>query len=120
MIKNVSKPIILGARRYNKATNELYNSAYFLDENGQIEQIYDKKHLVPFGEYIPLINFINVFVETGTDNNGITGFSVGQKPNEIAIDHFTTIAIFICYESIFSNEIDKNINQIRFNNSFNK
>ena len=109
MIENVSKPIILGARRYNKATNELYNSAYFLDENGQIEQIYDKKHLVPFGEYIPFIDFLNVFVETGTDNNGITGFSIGQKPNEIAIDHFTTTAIFICYESIFSNEIDKNI-----------
>ena len=33
---------------------------------------------------------IYVFVETGTDNNGITGFSIGQKPNEIAIDHFIT------------------------------
>ena len=109
MIENVSKPIILGARRYNKATNELYNSAYFLNKNGQIEQIYDKKHLVPFGEYIPFIDFLNVFVETGTDNNGITGFSIGQRPNEITIDHFTTTAIFICYESIFSNEIDKNI-----------
>ena len=79
------------------------------DENGQIKQIYDKKHLVPFGEYIPFINFLDVFVETGTDNNGITGFSIGQKPNEITFDHFTTIAIFICYESIFSNELDKNI-----------
>ncbi len=114
MIKNVSKPIILGARRYSKETNQLYNSAYFLNEKGKIEQIYDKKHLVPFGEFIPLINFINVFVKTGTDNNGITGFSIGQKSNEIIVDNLTTIAIFICYESIFSNEIDSNINNSDF------
>ena len=106
---NISKPIILGARRYNKDSNDLYNSVYFLNENGKIEQIYDKRHLVPFGEFIPFINFINIFVDTGIDNNGITGFSVGQSTNEIAIDDKTKIAVFICYESIFSREIDTNI-----------
>ena len=33
-----------------------------------------------------------------------------KKENEIAIDDNITLAIFICYESIFSNEVDKNVN----------
>ena len=106
----IKKQVILGARRYDKDTNEIFNSAYFFNKNGEIQQIYDKKHLVPFGEYIPIIDLINIFVETGVENNGITGFSVGKKENEITIDDNITLAIFICYESIFSNEVDKNVN----------
>ncbi len=108
ILNNISKPIILGARRYDKNSNKLYNSAYYLNENGKVEQIYDKKHLVPFGEFVPFNNFLNIFVETGIDNNGITGFSVGTKTNEIIIDNSIKISLFICYESIFSNEIDVN------------
>ena len=108
ILNNISKPIILGARRYDKNSNKLYNSAYYLNENGKVEQIYDKKHLVPFGEFVPFNNFLNIFVETGIENNGITGFSVGTKTNEIIIDNSIKISLFICYESIFSNEIDAN------------
>ena len=109
IFNTISKPIILGARRYDKSSNKLYNSAYYLNANGKVEQIYDKKHLVPFGEYVPFNNILNIFVETGIENNGITGFSVGKKTNEIVIDNSIKISLFICYESIFSSEIDSNI-----------
>ena len=105
----IDNPIILGVRRYDKDTNKLFNSAYFLSSDGQTKQIYDKKHLVPFGEYVPFIKFINVFVDIGEENNGITGFSVGEKTNELIISDTKTFAVFICYESIFSNEVDRNI-----------
>ena len=109
IFNTISKPIILGARRYDKSSNKLYNSAYYLNANGKVEQIYDKKHLVPFGEFVPFNNFLKIFVETGIENNGITGFSVGTKTNEIIIDNSIKISLFICYESIFSSEIDSNI-----------
>ena len=109
IFNTISKPIILGARRYDKSSNKLYNSAYYLNANGKVEQIYDKKHLVPFGEFVPFNNILNIFVETGIENNGITGFSVGKKTNEIVIDNSIKISLFICYESIFSSEIDSNI-----------
>ena len=109
IFNTISKPIILGARRYDKSSNKLYNSAYYLNANGKVEQIYDKKHLVPFGEFVPFNNILNIFVETGIENNGITGFSVGKKTNEIVIDNSIKISLFICYESIFSSEIDTNI-----------
>lgn len=109
IFNTISKPIILGARRYDKSSNKLYNSAYYLNANGKVEQIYDKKHLVPFGEFVPFNNILNIFVETGIENNGITGFSVGNKTNEIEIDNSIKISLFICYESIFSSEIDTNI-----------
>ena len=108
ILNSISKPIILGARRYDKSSNKLFNSAYYLNANGEVEQIYDKKHLVPFGEFVPFNNFLKIFVETGIENNGITGFSVGTKTNEIIIDNSIKISLFICYESIFSNEIDAN------------
>ena len=108
ILNNISKPIILGARRYDQSSNKLFNSAYYLNANGEVEQIYDKKHLVPFGEFVPFNNFLKIFVETGIENNGITGFSVGTKTNEIIIDNSIKISLFICYESIFSNEIDAN------------
>ena len=36
ILNNISKPIILGSRRYDKNSNKLYNSAYYLNENGKV------------------------------------------------------------------------------------
>ena len=52
-----------------------FNSAYFLDRNGTLTGIYDKIHLVPFGEYIPLSKLFT-FAETITKDVG--SFSPGE------------------------------------------
>ena len=106
--KEIGRPIILGARKYKKDKNELFNSAYILDQMGEIQNSYDKKHLVPFGEYIPFSTFINKINLKGLASDGITGFTIGKGESRMKIDGIPPFAIMICYESIFSYEIDFN------------
>ena len=48
--------LVVGLLRVDK--NKLFNSLVFLNSKGNIIHQYDKIHLVPFGEYIPLRNNI--------------------------------------------------------------
>ncbi len=61
LCKEINTPLLLGAVVKEKEEN--FNSALLLDGQGQIAGRYDKLHLVPFGEYIPLKN-IFPFLET--------------------------------------------------------
>ena len=45
-------PVILGIVRLEG--ERAYNSLVVVGPGGEIREIYDKHHLVPFGEYIPL------------------------------------------------------------------
>ena len=66
---------------------------------------YDKHHLVPFGEYVPLQKFLP-FIEKITQ--GGVGFSNGDGAKTIVANNLK-FSPLICYEAIFFNEIiDKN------------
>ena len=79
-----------------------YNSALLVDPQGQKVFVYDKRHLVPFGEYepFPLIHRVvqSVSDEVGGFHKG-KGAAVGTLPGEYKF------AVFICYEAIFPGEI---------------
>ena len=75
--------------------SKYYNS---IDYNGST---YDKKHLVPFGEYIPFANFINQTPISRYFNTN--SLSPGQTKNFPSI-----IVPLICYEGIFPNFIMTN------------
>ncbi len=99
--------LVSGALRANfnlkGKVDEVFNSIFTVNDKGNIVDIYDKRHLVPFGEYIPFGKYIP-FVSKITD--GSTGFSSGDefktiKPNK-NIPSFNPL---ICYEVIFSNLI---------------
>lgn len=79
-----------------------YNSAILLDPQGQRAFVYDKIHLVPFGEYepFPLIHRVvaNISDEVGGFHKG-TRHAVGRLPN----GH--TFGVFICYEAIYPGEV---------------
>ena len=109
VFQRVGKIMILGARKYIREKNELFNSAYVLDEIGQIHSSYDKKHLVPFGEYIPFAEIMKKFGVKGLASNGISGFTIGQRSSQMQIGDIPAFGIMICYESIFSHEVDQNM-----------
>jgi len=67
-------------------------------------QYYDKQHLVPFGEYIPLHNYLSfLFIDQIVDKitGGGFGFSSGQGNKNLQLGNFS-INPLICYEVIFS------------------
>ena len=77
------------------------NSAVLLDPSGQREYTYDKIHLVPWGEYVPLRHLLSFAGKLTADIGDFTPgteYRVGRLPEG-------TFGTFICYEAIFPNEI---------------
>lgn len=76
---------------------DLYNSAWLINPSGEFAGRYDKTHLVPFGEYVPLRAFLP-FIKKLTA--GIGDFSEGPGPLPIRSE-LGDIGVLICYEAIF-------------------
>jgi apolipoprotein N-acyltransferase len=74
-----------------------FNSAYFVDNSGILEGVYDKIHLVPFGEYLPLASVFS-FVQVISKDVGT--FTAGTDYRIFAIGQHPANAI-ICFEAVF-------------------
>ncbi|WP_263358193.1 apolipoprotein N-acyltransferase [Acidicapsa ligni] len=84
----------------------VYNSASVITQEGQFIGRYDKIHLVPFGEYIPLRSaffFLHKIVQDMPDMS--TGRSRESFPLKSADGNTHRYGIFICYESVFGDEV---------------
>ncbi|OGT39436.1 MAG: apolipoprotein N-acyltransferase [Gammaproteobacteria bacterium RIFCSPHIGHO2_12_FULL_36_30] len=92
--------IIFGVPILNQKTQQYYNGLLLIGENhGE----YLKKHLVPFGEYIPLKNIFGKVMHYF--NIPMSGFSAGPKKQPDLKINNIRIAPFICYEIAFPNEV---------------
>lgn len=81
-----------------------FNSIEVLDRNGLQPERYDKRHLVPFGEYVPF--------ESLLERSGLTafvqvpgGFTPGVGSQELRVPGLPPAKPLICYEAIFPVEI---------------
>ena len=89
---------IFGSVSYLRRSNyvDFYNSAYLLSSDGEIKGRYDKVHLVPYGEYVPLRN-VFPFIKKLTA--GIGDFSSGDGYIPLSTAD-RKIGVLICYEGI--------------------
>ena len=96
--------LITGAPRVeisNSAPSLYWNSLHALGNDGQIKATYDKRHLVPFGEYIPFKKFLSFSKLT----EGRVDFSRGLEPRIWNLPGLPPVAPLICYEAIFGTEV---------------
>jgi len=98
-IADIPADFVIGSPCYERRNKRLeyYNSAYLIGSSGNVFGRYDKTHLVPFGEYIPLkrwLPFLGKIVEHVGD------FRPGKKGNTLQWNNHK-LGFLICYEIVF-------------------
>jgi apolipoprotein N-acyltransferase len=81
-----------------------YNSIYVIDHDGSVLSVYDKLHLVPFGEYLPFqdwmekLGFVHLTKVQG-------GFIAGARRRPLPVPNAPSALPLICYEAIFPGSV---------------
>ena len=102
LLTGSGRTLITGATRARRAGDQLsfFNSLFIFPPAGAAPAVYDKFHLVPFGEYVPFASVLNrIGITKLTD--GQEGFASGDGPHTYQITRAPAVAPLICYEIIF-------------------
>jgi apolipoprotein N-acyltransferase len=104
-VREIKIPLLLGA--VTSKDNLYYNSALLISAEGRLLYKYDKLHLVPFGEYIPLrktLGFLQTVVPIGDFSRGkdYTIFKVPSTEYQVqSRETQNNFAVLICFEDLF-------------------
>jgi len=98
-VRETGAYFIFGSPAYGRHEGAVhyFNRAYLVSPEEEVLDAYDKVHLVPFGEYVPLkrfLPFVRRLVESAGD------FRPGQETVPLFLPH-AGAGVLICYESIF-------------------
>ena len=100
LARDTSTYILTGSPSYiyNPQTKDVsyFNSAFLIAPSGETAGRYDKFHLVPFGEYLPLRGILPFDKLTA----GIGDFTEGPGPVPMSFNE-ASVGTLICFESIF-------------------
>jgi apolipoprotein N-acyltransferase len=99
LAEEAGRPLLFGSPTYSREDNQdvMYNSAFLIGPGSTVLGRYDKIHLVPFGEYIPLrrlLFFLDKLVV------GIGDFRSGEAYTVMAVPQ-GRFSVLICFEVIF-------------------
>jgi apolipoprotein N-acyltransferase len=98
-IQEIATHFLIGSPSFVQKINRIdyFNSAYLVAPNGKSSGRYDKTHLVPYGEYVPLRNWLpflgKMVAQVGDFVPGKMGDTLGWGDYKLGI--------LICYEIIF-------------------
>jgi apolipoprotein N-acyltransferase len=98
LVRETGAPILFGTDEVERGSpDRYYNSAFVLDQGGDVAAVYRKMQLVPFGEYVPLrglLFFVKPLVEAVSD------FTPGDRVTMMPLaGHMASTAI--CYEIVY-------------------
>ncbi len=96
--------LITGAPRSNRSVSkspEAWNSLLAITAGGTVAAVYDKVHLVPFGEYVPWRSVLDITKLTA----GRSDFSVGRTARTLSLPGLPAFSPLICYEIIFADQV---------------
>ena len=92
--------LIVGATSYRDG-NE-YNTMTYFDREGNLVSLYDKRHLVPFGEYVPYRTFFETFIPPLVEVTMLDQDNTpGTDPAIFDCGEDGKLGGLICFESIY-------------------
>ena len=97
LVRESGIELLLGSDQIDHSTKSYYNAAFLVRKDGSIAAIYQKMHLVPFGEFVPLqrlLFFVGPLVEAAG------AFTPGPQMVMLPTDQ-GPISTAICYEIVF-------------------
>ncbi|MEH6402385.1 MAG: apolipoprotein N-acyltransferase [Sneathiella sp.] len=101
--------LITGAPRKNSEKRQYWNSVQVLKSNGDIPVIYDKRHLVPYGEYLPLRGFLEqsgiASLIPALDQMSDFSTPAASAPSVFTLPDLGSARVLICYEIAFPWEV---------------
>jgi apolipoprotein N-acyltransferase len=90
-----------------------FDSAFVIDSTGSLRDRYDKTHLVPFGEFVPLRAFFGRFFKSLARGLSTTDITAGPTPRTLslerrgALDAPLQVGVPICYELLFPHVVGR-------------
>ena len=96
-------PVVIGLNRFDGP--RFYNSVAVIGDEGAIGDVYDKHHLVPFGEYVPFGDVLAKFGIHGLAARDGGGYSAGPGPQLLDLGALGKALPLICYEAVFPQDM---------------
>lgn len=116
LAKHIKTPLLIGAVTTDSTsyTRNYYNSALLVSEKGRIVKQYDKRNLVPFGEYIPFERYIPFFryvidKPIGDYTPG-DAYTIFELKNPRLRRRVTRFGVLICFEDTFPRLVRQFVN----------
>ena len=100
-LRVTDRTLMLGILERDRAENKIYNSMLML--GGESRQIYRKRHLVPFGEFFPVPDFVRRWMRMMSLPNSDLNRGNASQPLMVTRGG-TTLAVAICYEDAYGAE----------------
>lgn len=97
-------PVATGIQRSEGA--RYFNSLAVVDGSGRVAAVYDKWHLVPFGEYVPVAEFAARFGLAAFAAQEGYGYTPGPGAQVLDLGRAGKVLPLICYEAVFPQDLN--------------
>jgi apolipoprotein N-acyltransferase len=105
LVRETGIELLLGSDQIDHHSKAYYNAAFLVRKDGDVAGVYQKMHLVPFGEFVPLqqlLFFVGPLVEQAS------AFSPGRDMVMLPTSH-GAVSTAICYEIVFPRLVGESV-----------